>query len=509
MMKKENLKCTLNSIFKLKGMRFQCFINVLFCALALMSLGCGPEVEEKKPNIIYILADQWRASATGYAGDPNVKTPNLDLLAKESFNFRNAISAIPICTPYRASLMTGRYPTSTGMFLNDLHLPPTELCIGDALVSGGYQTAYIGKWHLDGHGRHSFIPEGRRRGFQYWKVAECDHNYNHSHYYSGDSDEKLYWDGYDVFAQTKDAQQYIRDHANTDKPFALFLSYGTPHFPHLTAPEEYKNRYPLDKIILPPNVPESMRNEALLLEAQGYYAHCEALDKSVGDLLSTLNEMGLAENTLLVFTSDHGEMLGSHGVRAKAKQVPLSESAMVPFLLRFPAIHGNKGKMIDMPINTPDIFPTLFGLVGLPIPGTVEGEDLSTVIINGIEKEDRAVLYMNLAPFEKGEYGREYRAVKTSKYTYVRSLEGPWLLFDDETDPFQMNNLVSNPEYSDMVQALDKKLQGMLKEIDDDFRPAQSYVDEWGLVLGPGGSIPYSNEMDTEPHTPRRKAEKY
>ncbi|SEG42616.1 Arylsulfatase A [Algoriphagus boritolerans DSM 17298 = JCM 18970] len=505
-MKKRNLFCSLNSSFELNQKGFQIYNIILFSALVFMLLSCSTVVEEKKPNIIYILVDQWRASATGYAGDPNVNTPNLDLLAKESFNFLNAVSVIPICTPYRASLMTGRFPTSTGMFLNDLHLPPTELCIGDALVSGGYQTGYIGKWHLDGHGRHSFIPKERRRGFQYWKVAECDHNYNNSHYYSGDSDEKLYWDGYDVFAQTKDAQQYIRDHADADKPFALFLSYGTPHFPHPTAPEEYKERYPLDKIILPANVPDSTINETLLLEAQGYYAHCEALDKSIGDLLATLDEMGLAENTLLVFTSDHGEMLGSHGVRAKAKQVPLSESAMVPFLLRYPAIHGVKGTEITMPINTPDIFPTLFGLAGLPIPATVEGEDLSSVIIDGKERENRAVLYMNLAPFVKGEYGREYRAVKTPKYSYVRSLEGPWLLFDDIKDPLQMDNLVLNPEFSDLVGSMDKKLQEKLREIDDDFRPAQSYVEEWGLVLEPGGTIFYSTEVDTEPQTPKRKS---
>lgn len=470
-----------------------------------MSLSCAPKAPEKKPNIIYILADQWRASATGYAGDPNVRTPNLDLLAKQSYNFRNAISVIPVCTPYRASLMTGRYPTSTGMLVNDLHLPPSELCIGDALLSGGYQTAYIGKWHLDGHGRQSFIPVERRRGFEYWKVAECDHNYNNSHYYAGDSKEKLFWEGYDVFAQTKDAQQYIRDHADKDKPFALFLSYGTPHFPHLTAPEEYKARYPLDKIILSANVPDSMKSEALLLEAQGYYAHCEALDESIGNLLATLDELGLAENTLLVFTSDHGEMLGSHGVIPKAKQVPFRESAGVPFLLRFPALHGDKGKVINMPINTPDIFPTLFGLVGLPIPDTIEGEDLSSMVRDGVEKENRAVLYMQPTPFVKGEYGREYRAVKTSRYTYVRSLDGPWLLFDDEKDPVQMNNLVLNPEYSGLVQKLDKNLQDLLKEIDDDFRPSQSYIEEWGLVLAPHGSAAYSNDMDTEPQTPLRR----
>jgi hypothetical protein len=109
------------------------------------------------------------------------------------------------------------------------------------------------------------------------------------------------------------------------------------------------------------------------------------------------------------------------------------------------------------------------------------------------------------APFEKGEYGREYRAVKTSKFSYVRSLDGPWLLFDDETDPLQLNNLVFNADYSDEVQQLDKKLDELLQEIGDDFRPSQSYVEEWGLVLAPHGSAAYSNEKDTEPQIPQRK----
>lgn len=486
-------------------MKFQIYSIILIGAISCLIVSWTPKEEVKKPNIIYIMADQWRASATGYSGDPNVRTPNLDLLAKEGFNFRNAVSVAPVCTPHRASLMTGRFPTSTGMIVNDLRLPSTELCIGDALVSGGYQTGYIGKWHLDGHGRHSFIPVERRRGFEYWKAAECDHNFNNSHYYSGDSDEKLFWEGYDVFAQTKDAQQYIRDHSNKDKPFALFISYGTPHFPHLTAPEEYKSRYPLDKIKVPANVPESMINEALLLEFQGYYAHCEALDKSIGDLLATLDELGIAENTVVVFSSDHGEMMGAHGVRAKAKQVPFGESARVPFLLRYPALHGKEGKVIDMPLNTPDIFPTLFGLAGLPIPDTVEGEDLSFVVRDGKDPADRAVLYMMATPFVFGEYGREYRAVKTSKYTYIRSLDGPWMLFDDETDPLQMRNLVLDTENSDLVEEMDNILQELLKRIKDDFRPSQSYVEEWGLKLASHGSAEYSNEGNYEPQIPRRK----
>ena len=154
--------------------------------LGVLSLGLSLcPAADKRPNILFLFADQWRASATGYAGDPNVKTPNLDRLAASGLRFRNAVSVCPVCTPYRAALMTGRYPTSTGMFLNDLYLPDSELCMAEILQGAGYDTGYIGKWHLDGHGRSAYIPPERRQGWDYWKAAECDHNYNHSHYYAG------------------------------------------------------------------------------------------------------------------------------------------------------------------------------------------------------------------------------------------------------------------------------------------------------------------------------------
>ncbi|MEX2565707.1 MAG: sulfatase [Cyclobacteriaceae bacterium] len=480
-------------------MKILMYQKMMLCSILFCIAFCGnAAAQDKKPNIIYILADQLRASALGYAGDPNANTPNLDKLAQESFNFINAVSVMPVCTPYRAALMTGKYPTTTGMFLNDLHLPLSEYGLGDVLADRGYTTAYIGKWHLDGHGRHAFIPPNRRRGFEYWKVGECDHNYNHSHYYAGNSDEKLYWEGYDTYAQTKDAQQYVADQVGKEKPFALFLSFGTPHFPHHTAPEELKQHYPLEDIVLPENVPESMVAE-LKIEAQGYYAHCEALDISIGNLLSSLEELGISENTVVVFTSDHGEMLGAHGVRVKAKQVALAEAARVPFLLRYPDLNGKSGKTIETPITTPDIFPTLFGMLDLPIPATYEGDDLSEVFTGNTEIEDHAVLYMKLAPWGVGgSYDREYRAIKTSRYTYVRSLDGPWLLFDDIKDPLQMNNLAEDASHKELVGKMDQQLWKLLNKFGDDFKPAQWYIDRWNLKPASHGSIPYSNDDNKE-----------
>jgi len=413
----------------------------LFATLLAWQLAMPPCAGATKPNIVYVLADEWRASATGYAGDPNVRTPNLDRLAKESQNFRNAVSVLPVCTPYRAALMTGRYPTSTGMFLNDAHLPDGELCMAEILAAAGYATAYIGKWHLDGQGRDAYIPPARRQGWKYWKAAECDHNYNHSHYYTGTSEVKQYWEGYDAFAQTKDAQQYLRDRARTDQPFTLFIAYGSPHFPHATAPDEFKALYPPEKIKLPPNVPAEMQAKARQ-EAQGYYAHCSAVDRCVGDLLGTLAETGLATNTIFVFTSDHGETLGSHGVRPANKQVAWSESAQVPLLMRIPGVGG---RTVKTPLTTPDILPTLLGLAGEKIPESAEGEDLSPVIRTGRDA-DRAALYMCVSPFALSvspKLLKEYRAIRTDRYTYVRSLDGPWMMFDDENDPYQVNNPIN------------------------------------------------------------------
>ena len=458
-----------------------------------MRVSSAPSAEQK-PNILFIFADEWRGNATGYAGDPNVKTPNLDRLAAQSLNFCNAVSVCPVCTPYRAALMTGRFPTSTGMFLNDAYLPSEELCMAEILKEAGYTTGYIGKWHIDGHGRDSFIAPERRQGWEYWKGDECSHNYNHSPYYSGNDPQKKFWEGYDAFAQTKDAQNYLKEKAAGGQPFALMVSFGSPHFPHDLAPEEYKKLYPPETIKLLPNVPESMQAVARE-ESQGYYAHCTALDKCVGDLMATLDEAGLTKNTIVVFTSDHGETMGSHGNRPAQKQVPWDEAARVPFLLRFPAVQGGQGVAVKTPITTPDILATLLGLAKIPVPTSVDGEDLSAVVRNPASAPDRAALYEGVAPFallaETKENNREYRAIRTSRYTYVRDLTGTWLMYDDEKDPYQMNNLAGKPEYASLQKELDGKLQAELKKRGDEFRGGQYYIDLWGYKTTNGHSLGY------------------
>ena len=222
-----------------------------------------------QPNVVFVFADQWRAQATGYAGDPNVRTPHLDRLAGEGVNVTRAVSGTPVCSPYRASLITGRQPLTHSIFLNDLCLSNDAVSIAQAFADGGYDTAYIGKWHLAGHGRSSYIRPERRQGFDYWKVLECTHNYNHSPYYAGNDPTKRLWDGYDAIAQTADACEYLRSWEDGDKPFLLMLSWGPPHNPFETAPEEFRRLYDPEALELRPNVPPD-RRDAIREDLAGY-----------------------------------------------------------------------------------------------------------------------------------------------------------------------------------------------------------------------------------------------
>ncbi|MBT3274075.1 MAG: sulfatase [Spirochaetales bacterium] len=449
-----------------------------------------------KPNIVYVLADQWRGQAFGYTGDPNVKTPCIDELASRCISFKNAVSVSPVCTPHRASLLTGRYPTTTGMFMNDLYLPKEELCMAEIFKESGYDTGYIGKWHLDGHGRHSYIPKERRQGFDYWKVLECTHDYNNSYYYAGDDDTRLTWDGYDAYPQTEDARNYIREHADGEKPFFLFVGYGGPHFPHNNAPEELQALYPSNEIELRPNVSEDMKEKARE-ELQGYYAHCTAIDRCVGELYQTLEESGAAENTIFIFTSDHGDMFGSQGKRPWRKQVPWDESIRVPFLFRYPALTG-ESRGVRTPLNTPDILPTLLSLAGIPIPDTIEGEDLSGLISDpASDAGEKAALFMSVAPFGATDF-KAYRGIRTSRYTYVRDSDGPWLLYDNQEDPYQMKNLINKSEMADLRAELEEELQSQLNQIGDGFPTGEEALAQWGFTVNVGGEIPYRDEFRTQ-----------
>jgi arylsulfatase A-like enzyme len=465
--------------------------SVAFLLLLLFTAPPPAPAANPRPNILFVIADQWRAQAFGYAGDPNVRTPHFDRFERQSINFIQAVAGTPVCSPTRASLLTGQRPLTHGVFLNDVPLSTNAITLARVLQRAGYDTACIGKWHINGQGsRSAFIPRERRQGFDYWKVQECTHEYNASHYYA-DEPVKLKWDGYDAIAQTRDAQNYLKQQAASGRPFLLWLAWGPPHNPYETAPTNYRAMYPPERIQLHPNVPVSAHHVARK-ELAGYYAHCSALDECFNDLLQTLDQTGLLPNTIVVFTSDHGDMLWSQN--QQRKQRPWEESARVPMLFRIPDSFGIQPRRLDAMINSEDVMPTLLSLCGLPIPPSVEGLDFSAAMRGGADPSGGTTVIRCVSPF--GEFirrngGREYRALRNAQHTFVRDLNGPWLMFNNRADPYQRTNLLGDAQHAALRSDLDAQLKRKLAEQNDAFLPGPEYIKKWGYRVDATETVPY------------------
>ncbi len=457
-------------------------------ATALNSLPAAARTtrSRRRPNILLVIADEWRAQAFGHMGDANAQTPTFDRFARQSVSFRQAVAGVPICCPARASLITGQYPLTHGVYINDVPLKPRATTLGEALRNHGYKTGYIGKWHLYGspggqyERRLAFIPPEARMGFDYWKVCECTHDYNRSLYYAGDDPTPRYWPGYDAIAQTDDAIGFIANHADKPDPYALVLSWGPPHFPY-AAPAAYTDRYKDRPIRLRPNVPPADRDRAIA-ELRGYYAAIAALDDCFERLLHAV-EAHDPDNTIVLFIADHGEMAFSQGLENKL--YPWEESIRIPFQLRYPArglTHGTS----DAPLNSPDIMPTLLGLAGLPVPPGIEGSDFSRGLADRRPAKDHpgsAFLSMVAPIIHARKYGfAPYRGVRTSRFTYVRSLDRPWLLYDNVADPFQQQNLIEDDRHVDLKRALEADLSRWLDRLEDRFEPAEAYLQRDALT---------------------------
>lgn len=262
-----------------------------------------------------------------------------------------------------------------------------------------------------------------------------------------------------------------------DKPFCLFISPHQPHYtPYEFAPQEYYDRLP-NQLTLPVNVPEAGRDRALKVY-RDYLAMTLTLDDMVGELMDYLERTGLTDNTLFIFTSDHGTQMGAHGWPPFQKKVPYEESILVPMLMRWPGVFdGNK--TCDVLTATVDIFPSLCSLCGVPIPRTVEGYDLSAAWrgeSNAFEQD--AVLTMNFTKaYDYLVDGEEWRGVRTKEYSYARWLNGKIELFDLRNDPLQMHNLAGRQEARVLQETMELKLQELMDKRRDALIPCTSYSD--------------------------------
>ncbi len=458
--------------------RFVCRATVSW---ALTTAVIASAASASRPNIILLLPDQMRASAMGVSGNPDVQSPHIDRLAREGVLFKRTYANVPVCCPARAILLTGTYPQVNGMVANDLRLRETETTIAEILRDAGYSTGFVGKWHLDGGPREpGFVPPGpRRQGFDFWAAYECHHQH-FLPYYFRDTPEMILVRKFEPEATADFAVEFITKQSR-QKPFFLMMQMGPPHDPY-GAPDEYMKRYDPEKITQRKNwVPNSeVRPAGPAIPAKyrvpnapggsyvktggkeelaAYYAAITAIDDQVGRLLQTLKATGQDENTIILFTSDHGDMLGSHGMRRKRK--PHEESAGVPGIIRWPA-RIPKNRSVDTLFSHVDMPATLLGLAGLPVPATMQGADLSGVALGETTAGPDAVLLQIFVPYTPDQISQPWRGLITARYTYARYENDPWVLFDNQRDPWQMTNLAKNPAHEKLRAELDVKLAALM-----------------------------------------------
>ena len=449
-----------------------------------------------RPNIIWILSDQHRAQAMGCAGDPNVQTPNIDRMAGPCVT---GIGGSPLCSPFRGSLLTSRYPHQC-IPGHDLPLPDDARTVAHAFSAAGYRTSYFGKWHVDGRENrdeetrpaHQHVRRERRGGFDTWIGYENNNaQYDcwvHGHDRAGDEVELYKLDGYETDELTDLLIADLKSHDN-DEPFFSVLAFQPPHSPYV-APPEFAERFDPCEIELRPNVSLVDRVVTESRESlAGYYAMIENIDWNIGRVFATLEDQGLADDTYVIYFSDHGDMHGSHGNILKC--VPYEESLRIPFVvynprqsnttprLRSGQAPGTESTERGMPslINHVDIGPTSLGLCGVDVPEWMVGFDYSGCYTGDREVPDSLPDSAYLQLVDPGfKYGfasdreRPWRGVVTEdgwKYAVFGGI--PWMMYNLNEDPFETANLAHDRRFNAERKQLQTRLARWIEETGDSF----------------------------------------
>lgn len=430
------------------------------------------------PNLLFVFTDQQSRDMLGCYGNPDILTPNLDAFARDSIRFDHCMSSSPVCTPFRGMLLSGQHPLYNGAVHNDVPmLANNGEYFGHVLTAAGYRTGYVGKWHLLGHERDRPVPPGPMRyGFDgTFLTNNCHVDYRPGHcYYWDDDGQKIFFDEWEVDGQTRQAVDFL-DSCTTDAPFSLFVSWHPPHdigldpdtLTFLYHTEPYLMAlYDPAKIQLRPSAEDTPEIRAAY---HGYYAMCSGIDRAFGRLIDKLKSKGLYENTLIVFTSDHGDNLHSYGYRI-AKDHPEDTSARVPLLMRLPG--ASAPRTSDLLLGSLDLMPTLLGLLGIKPPSTCQGRDLEQAIRNSDDDAVESVPLFFHNPAWSGAATRDItygfgelehfcldpQGRRTLRRVPVRAL------YDRRLDPHQMDNLFGQPQHADLEEHM-RRLAAEWREV--------------------------------------------
>lgn len=452
-----------------------------------------------QPNLLFVFSDQQSYDMLGCNGNAEIHTPHADRFAQQGIRFTHCFSNAPVCTPYRGMLLSGKHPLRNGAFENDVPLcPAAGPHFGEVLESAGYRTGYIGKWHLLGGDRQRPVPRGPlRAGFDdtfYSDNCTTEFRAGHSFYYDDDGNKQIF-DSWQPYGQTDQAEAFLDEAAAGDDPFALFVSWHPPHdhgrrpappdphYDYRHYPDELAEHYPADQpLTLRPGVEDMPERQAQLRD---YYAMCTGIDVAFGRLLDKLEALGLDENTIVVFTSDHGDMLGSFDA-PRPKRPPHDTSSHVPMLIRQPGVLP-AGTTSDLLLSALDLMPTLLGMMGIEGPGDMDGQNLSVPIRTGDgDAVDSIPMLMISWPV--------FRGVITKEWTFGMGRPGEEnefnsVLFDRVNDPHQQTNLYHDPAHREAKAEMKRLTQAWMDRFEDPFITIQEMakMQRWELWREPPG----------------------
>ena len=476
---------------------------------------CGNASVDKKPNIIYVFPDQFRNCSLSFWDEPAYEgvqawkadpsfTPNLNAFAGESVVLSNAVSTCPLSSPYRGMFLTGMYPERNGIMSNCMAERPENtlrtdaVCISDVFSENGYSCGYIGKLHAEvpmkndpaNPGNYvserrpewdAYTPPERRHGFDYWYSYGTFDEHKNPHYWDTEGkrhDPKEF----SVKHEIDKAVAYLRNkngERDKKKPFFLCVAFNPPHSPY-SGPEDcieedyniYSGNY-YKELYVRENADTNLSKASSM---RYYLANVTAVDREFGRLLKELKKLGLEKNTIVVFTSDHGETMCSHSTYDPKNSI-WTESFNIPFIIRYPDVL--KPKVDPLMLAPVDVMPTLLSLSGLKekIPSSVQGKDYASVLSGVSEERPEASLYIRNVNGERDEDGmvRKFfpvaRGVKTTEHTMELVIDKEYKLvsakiFNDISDPYQMRP-ISPEEAPGLFKELCRLLDEKLKESDD------------------------------------------
>ncbi len=419
-------------------------------------------------NILMIMTDQQHKYALG-AVTPYVKTPNLDKLAKNGTLFTNAYSNNPVCSPFRAILYSGKYSKDTGAMGNECIIPDSEITLPNELEKLGYETSFVGKYHIGDKGNTPIL-EKYRAGHKHFFGYQCYNGFLDNVCFYDENDVEHTFDGHRTDVTTEIGIDRLRMLAKKEKPFLHTIFYQAPHYPEQPSlkyekmyddftfpmPEEFSEVEPYTPTFSPPS-PKPRELDRDYKNYGGdiqrylklYYAMVSQIDENVGKILDELETLGIAEDTAIIFSADHGDMQGSHGMVNKC--LPFERSCGIPLIVNIPGT--SQIPVVDTPVSAVDYYPTCLDIAGVKSCKEIPGESLIPLSIG--EKTS------HIPVFAENNLGQNnwimYRDEKF-KIVAERDSHEPVYLFDMVNDNTESCNLLGKPEYAEIQADLTKKL---------------------------------------------------